>query len=53
MIDKKPLYLCLYAYLCGCHTVMSNNPKTISTHMIEVHGWTKQECDDAFGSDVE
>jgi len=47
MSDKKPLYLCLYAYTCGCCTLMPNNRKTISAHMMEVHGWTKQDCDDA------
>jgi hypothetical protein len=46
MTDKKPLYLCMCAYLCGCHTIMSNNRETISAHMKEVHSWTQQDCDD-------
>ena len=47
MTNKKPLYLCMYAYVCGCTTVMSNNRETISAHMKEAHGWTQQDCDDA------
>ncbi len=45
------MHLCMYAYLCGCHTIMSNNRETISAHMKEVHGWTQQECDDTLMGD--
>ena len=51
MTDKKPLYLCMYAHLCGCYTIMSNNRETISAHMKEVHGWTQQDCDDTMMGD--
>ena len=51
MSDKKPLYLCMYAHLCGCYTIMSNNRETISAHMKEVHGWTQQDCDDTMMGD--
>ena len=50
---KKPLYLCMYAYLCGCTNVMSNNKETINAHMKEVHGWTDQDCKDANWGDDE
>ena len=53
MSEKKPMYLCMYAYLCGCHTIMSNNRETISTHMKRVHGWTQQDCDDTLMGDDE
>lgn len=53
MTDKKPLYLCMYAHLCGCHTIMSNNRETISAHMKKVHGWTQQDCDDTMMGDEE
>lgn len=51
MSDKKPLYLCMYAHLCGCYTVMTNNRETISEHMMSFHGWTQQDCDDTFMGD--
>ena len=52
-IEKKPMYLCMYAYLCGCYTIMSNNRETISAHMKAAHGWSQQDCDDTMMGDEE
>ena len=41
----------MYAYICGCNTIMSNNRETISAHMKKVHGWTQKDCDDTMMGD--
>ena len=51
--EIKPMHLCMYAYLSGCCTIMSNNRETISAHMKAVHGWTQQDCDDSLMGDEE
>ena len=49
----KPIYLCMYAFICGCYTIMSNNEETKTEHFTKVHGWTAEECRDYFADEEE